>query len=74
VKALFFLAGPKFLFPHKTKLACDMPQPHGLAQARSDYLVCNVKWIILKSGTAGYEIRFELYLPFFFDSHYPVAP
>jgi hypothetical protein len=65
VKALLFLSGPKFLFPHKTKLACDMPQSHGLAQVRSHYLMSNVKWIILKYGTAGYEIRFELYLPFF---------
>jgi hypothetical protein len=42
-----------------------MPQPHGLAQVRSYYLMSNVKWIVLKYGTAGYEIRFELYLPFF---------
>ena len=33
VKALFFLVGLKFYFPHKTKLVCDLPQPRGLALA-----------------------------------------
>jgi hypothetical protein len=74
VRRRFFLTGLKFSFPHKDKLAYDLPQPHGLALARSIYLMFNVTWIILKYGTAQYEIRFELYLPFFFHSHYQVAP